>query len=111
MDELATTAVVRRFNRAYTQRVGALDDSFLGTGLPLGTARLPFEIGVAPATAQALRARQGLDSGYLSRLLRRLEDDGLAAVTPDPADRRRRLVDLTPEGRRRWHQVEERSEA
>ena len=45
-------AVVRRFNRSYTQRIGALDDSFLGMGLPLGTARLLFEIGAEPGTVQ-----------------------------------------------------------
>lgn len=104
------TAVVRRFNRGYTQRIGALEDSFLGMGLPLGTARLLFEIGVAPSTAQALRARLGLDSGYLSRLLRRLAQEGLVTVAPDPADRRRRCVELTAEGRRRWADLEERSE-
>ena len=41
-------AVVRRFNRSYTQRIGVLDDSFLGLGMPLGPARLLFELGVAP---------------------------------------------------------------
>jgi DNA-binding MarR family transcriptional regulator/GNAT superfamily N-acetyltransferase len=92
-------AVVRRFNRSYTQRIGVLEDSFLGLGMPLGPARLLFEIGAAPATAQALRARLGLDSGYLSRLLRRLERDGLVEVAPDPGDRRRRLVSLTDAGR------------
>ena len=95
-------SVVRRFNRSYTQRIGALEDSFLGLGMPLGPARLLFEIGTEPATAQALRARLGLDSGYLSRLLRSLEREGLVAVVPDPADRRRRQVSLTEAGRERW---------
>ncbi|MBL7493426.1 bifunctional helix-turn-helix transcriptional regulator/GNAT family N-acetyltransferase [Frankia sp. AgB1.9] len=104
------TAVVRRFNRAYTQRIGALEESFLGMGLPLGTARLLFEIGSGPTTTQALRARLGLDSGYLSRLLRRLEEDGLVVVKPDPDDRRRRLVGLTETGRRRWQELDDRSE-
>ncbi|ADP79704.1 bifunctional helix-turn-helix transcriptional regulator/GNAT family N-acetyltransferase [Pseudofrankia inefficax] len=108
MDDV--TAVVRRFNRAYTQRIGALEESFLGMGLPLGTARLLFEIGAGPTTTQGLRARLGLDSGYLSRLLRRLEEDGLVAVEPDPDDRRRRLVGLTEAGRRRWRGLEDRSE-
>jgi DNA-binding MarR family transcriptional regulator/GNAT superfamily N-acetyltransferase len=102
--------VVRRFNRSYTQRIGVLDDSFLGSGMPLGPARLLFEIGAAPATAQALRDRLGLDSGYLSRLLRRLEQDGLVTVAPDPADRRRRQVTLTPAGRGRWAELERRSD-
>jgi DNA-binding MarR family transcriptional regulator/GNAT superfamily N-acetyltransferase len=102
--------VVRRFNRSYTQRIGALDESFLGMGMPLGPVRVLFEIGTAPATAQVLRERLGLDSGYLSRLLRRLEGDGLIKVTPDPADRRRRLVELTDTGQQRWKELERRSE-
>jgi len=109
-------AVVRRFNRSYTQRIGVLEDSFLGLGMPLGPARLLFEIGAAPATArallttQALRERLGLDSGYLSRLLRRLEKDGLIHVHPDPGDRRRRQVTLTEAGRERWKELERRSD-
>src|ERR1700742_421854 len=93
--------VVRRFNRSYTQRIGVLEDSFLGMGMPLGPAPLLFEIGSGPAaeqaplTTQTLRERLGLDSGYLSRLLRRLERDGLIHVDPDPGDRRRRQVTLT----------------
>jgi DNA-binding MarR family transcriptional regulator/GNAT superfamily N-acetyltransferase len=103
-------AVVRGFNRSYTQRIGALDDSFLGLGMPLGPARLLFEVGTAPGTTQALRERLGLDSGYLSRLLRRLEGDGLVAVRPDPGDRRRRQVSLTAAGRQRWAELERRSD-
>ncbi|GAA1971136.1 helix-turn-helix domain-containing GNAT family N-acetyltransferase [Isoptericola halotolerans] len=101
--------VVRRFNRSYTQRVGALDESFLGSGMPLGRARLLYEIGVEPGTTQDLRTRLGLDSGYLSRLLRDLEADALVTVEPDPADRRRRTVALTDEGRQAWGDLERRS--
>ena len=36
---------VRRFNRVVTERVGALDDRFLGRDMPLGEARLLWEIG------------------------------------------------------------------
>jgi len=107
-------AVVRRFNRSYTQRIGVLDDSFLGLGMPLGPARLLFEVGAAHApgqlTTQALRERLGLDSGYLSRLLRRLEEEGLVNVTTDPGDRRRRQVSLTEAGRERWKELERRSD-
>jgi DNA-binding MarR family transcriptional regulator/N-acetylglutamate synthase-like GNAT family acetyltransferase len=105
--------VVRRFNRAYTQRIGALDESFLGMGLPLSAMRLIYEIGTGtqPVTVHALRTRLSLDSGYLSRLLRRLEDGGLVALSPDPADGRRRVVVLTRKGTRRWQELEARSEA
>jgi DNA-binding MarR family transcriptional regulator len=102
--------VVRRFNRSYTQRIGVLEDSFLGLGMPLGPVRLLFEIGAEPATVQALRERLGLDSGYLSRLLRTLQNEDLIAVEKDPADRRRRQVSLTAAGRERWAELERRSD-
>ena len=51
------SATLRRFNRTYTQRIGALDESFLGLGLPLGAARLVFEVGVPGATVRDLRDR------------------------------------------------------
>jgi len=103
-------SAVRRFNRSYTQRIGVLDDSFLGLGMPLGPVRVLYEIGTEPATAQALRERLGLDSGYLSRLLRTLEGEGLITVEKDPADRRRRQVSLTVAGRERWAELERRSD-
>jgi DNA-binding MarR family transcriptional regulator len=107
---MSETAVLRRFNRSYTQRIGALEDSFLDTGRPLGENRLLYEIGTSPATTRELRERLGLDSGYLSRLLRALEGDDLVEVTPDPADRRRRLVRLTSAGQAAWSELERRSE-
>src|SRR5215475_7617993 len=70
---------VRSFNRAVTQRAGALNDAFLSRGRPLGQARLLWEIGPAGRDVRLLRSRLDLDSGYLSRLLRSLEDDGLVA--------------------------------
>lgn len=104
------TAVVRRFNRSWTQRVGALEESFLGSGRSLGLSRLLFEIGPEGAGVLSLRRRLGLDSGYVSRMLRTLEADGLVRVEADPADGRRRRVRLTARGRREWDRLEERSE-
>lgn len=103
-------ATLRRFNRTHTQRIGALDDSFLGSGRPLGPARLLFEIGPDGAPVSQLRTRLGLDSGYASRLLRGLEDDGLVEVVPDPADGRRRDVRLTTGGQRAWTALDARSD-
>lgn len=104
------TAVLRRFNRSYTQRIGALEESFLGMGMPLSHERLLFEIGTAPGTVHGLRTRLGLDSGYLSRLLRRLESEGLVVMTEDPGGRRRRRRGLTKKGRTHWDELEKRSE-
>src|SRR5262245_29474494 len=107
----AAVEVVRRFNRAYTQRIGALASSFLGTGLPLGAARMLFEIGTGGIGVRELRARLGLDSGYTSRLLRELEHGGLVTVAPDRHDARRRIATLTARGRRRWNEIDGRSDA
>jgi DNA-binding MarR family transcriptional regulator/predicted GNAT family acetyltransferase len=90
---------VRHFNRLVTRRVGALDDSYLSRGRPLGEARLIFEIGLAGADARALRAALGLDSGYLSRLLRALTTEGLIKVVRGQGDARVRRVALTAKGR------------
>src|ERR1700720_1970048 len=83
---------VRRFNRTVTQRVGALDDEFLARDRPLGQARLLWEIGPDGADVRSLRARLDLDSGYLSRLLRALERDGLVTVEANEADGRIRTA-------------------
>ena len=91
-------AAVRRFNRAVTQRAGALDDAFLARGRPLGQARVLWETGRDGRDVRDLRARLDLDSGYLSRLLRALERDGLVTVEANEADGRIRTVRLTAAG-------------
>ncbi len=57
-----------------------------------------WEIGEDPVELRELRARLDLDSGYLSRVLRALEDDGLIAVTADDLDKRVRQITLTAMG-------------
>jgi DNA-binding MarR family transcriptional regulator/GNAT superfamily N-acetyltransferase len=89
---------VRRFNRVVTQRIGALEDSYLRRGRPLGEARLIYETGLHGADMRALRNKLGLDSGYLSRLLRSLETQGLISIHMQTEDRRQRRVSLTPKG-------------
>ena len=89
---------VRRFNRAVTQRAGALDEAFLSRGRPLGQARVLWEIGPDGSDVRDLRARLDLDSGYLSRLLRALERDGLVTVEGNEADGRIRTARLTAAG-------------
>ena len=94
----STVARVRSFNRAVTERVGALDEQYMGRGRPLGEARLLWEIGPAGAEVRELRRRLVMDSGYASRLLRSLEAQGLVAVDTDAADRRVRRARLTKAG-------------
>src|SRR5579859_6136125 len=89
---------VRRFNRTVTQRVGALEDAFLSRDRPLGQARLLWEIGPDGSDVRVLRSRLDLDSGYVSRLLRSLEGDGMVVVEPNHADARVRTARLTSAG-------------
>lgn len=108
---MSDTAVLRRFNRTYTPRIGVLESSFMGSGLSLAAARLLFEIGPQGAAVADLRQRLGLDSGYCSRLLKELQRAHLVHVSPDPLDGRRRWAGLTPDGLRRWEHLDQQSEA
>jgi DNA-binding MarR family transcriptional regulator/GNAT superfamily N-acetyltransferase len=102
---------VRRFNRVVTQRVGALDDHYLARDRPLGEARVLWESGEGGGDVRLLRSRLGLDSGYLSRLLRSLEADGLVTVGPSEHDRRVRTARLTRKGRAERAVLDRRSDA
>lgn len=99
MMDLEQVRRVRSFNRLVTRSVGALEESYLKRGRPLGEARLIFEIGAEGADARALRNKLRIDSGYLSRLMQSLESQGLAEVRPGADDGRLRRVTLTRKGR------------
>jgi len=99
---LDPVARVRRFNRAVTSAVGALDNSFLGRGRPLGAARVLNAIGHGRSDVGEIRDYLGLDSGLMSRLLRSLEDEGLIETDAHEDDARRRVASLTRTGKREF---------
>jgi DNA-binding MarR family transcriptional regulator len=101
----------RRFSRAVTTEVGALDASFLGRGRPLGSARVLNAIGKGQADVAGIRDYLGLDSGLMSRLLRGLEAEGLIKLARHPGDARRRVARLTPAGEREFRTYERLSDA
>ena len=101
---------VRSFNRVTTQRIGALSEAFLSRDRPLGQARLLWEIGPQGADVRRLRSRLDLDSGYLSRLLRSLENDGLVVVEQSQADGRVRTAHLTGAGLAERAELDRRSD-
>jgi DNA-binding MarR family transcriptional regulator/GNAT superfamily N-acetyltransferase len=106
----STTEAVRRFNRFYTRRIGALAESLLGSGLTLSQARVVFELGRrAEWTAGGMAAELGLDAGYLSRLLASLEKRKLIARRPSEADGRQAIVTLTAKGGECYAQLDRRS--
>ena len=101
---------VRRFNRTVTQRIGALQEEYLARSRPLGASRVLWEIGDDGGDIRAIRARLDLDSGYLSRLLRGLQDERLVGVQPAPDDHRVRSVQLTGAGRSERAELGRRSD-
>ena len=93
-------AALRGFNRFYTQLVGALEPRFLDSDLSPVEARVLFEIAqIDRPVAIDLQAALGLDAGYVSRILRRFEAEGLVARERDANDSRRRPIALTEAGR------------
>src|SRR3712207_4709420 len=109
MDPVAIQRI-RSFNRAVAEGIGALDDHFLGRDRPMGESRLLWEIGPDGADVRELRARLGLDSGYVSRVLRSLEQQGLVVVRPSPDDARVRRAELTPAGLAERAELDRRSD-
>ena len=73
-----TIADIRAFNRYYTRWVGALERRHLGSSFSLAEARVLYELTHQPGMiARDIIERLGLDPGYLSRMLKRFESDGL----------------------------------
>jgi DNA-binding MarR family transcriptional regulator/predicted GNAT family N-acyltransferase len=101
---------VRRFNRLVTQHAGALNDHFLGRDRPLGASRLLYEIGPDGADLRDLRRRLGLDSGYVTRLVKSLEEAGLVRLSQGTEDQRVRKARLTAAGQREVREMNERSD-
>ncbi|CAN7596707.1 bifunctional helix-turn-helix transcriptional regulator/GNAT family N-acetyltransferase [Phenylobacterium sp. LjRoot164] len=93
-------AAVRRFNRFYTRRIGALDEAHLGSPYTLAEMRVLYEVAQAPdgITPKLLATRTGMDNGYLSRVLKRFEREALLTRQTSESDRRSVSVWLTSEG-------------
>jgi DNA-binding MarR family transcriptional regulator/GNAT superfamily N-acetyltransferase len=102
---------VRAFNRTVTQRIGALHDQYLARGHPLGASRVLWEIEPDGTDIRVIRSRLELDSGYLSRLLRRLEHEDLVEIVPSSSDRRVRLARLTDAGHAERDELDRQSDA
>jgi DNA-binding MarR family transcriptional regulator/N-acetylglutamate synthase-like GNAT family acetyltransferase len=89
---------VRAFNRFYTQRIGVLK-RYLDTDFTLTEVRVLYELAHRPTlTARELVRELELDPGYLSRILRRFEEQGWVARETAPHDARQHLLRLTEAG-------------
>jgi DNA-binding MarR family transcriptional regulator/GNAT superfamily N-acetyltransferase len=101
---------IRRFNRFYTRRVGALQPQYLGGPYSLPQARVLYELGQrGECTASELGADLDLDLGYLSRLVQGLKRSGLVQGEAAKEDARRVRLTLTAKGRKAYQQLDSRS--
>jgi DNA-binding MarR family transcriptional regulator/GNAT superfamily N-acetyltransferase len=92
-------AAVRRFSRFYTRHLGVLEEGLLGSRYPLTEARVIYELGRSGATtASALGRALDLDPGYLSRIVKRFEQDGLITRRVSDTDARQSRIELTAAG-------------
>src|SRR6266446_4002286 len=96
MDELdKRVAIVRRFSRFYTRRIGVLHEGLLGSPLSLTEGRVVWELAQRErATASELAAELGLDTGYLSRIFAGFQQKGLIERRPSEDDGRRLIAAL-----------------
>ncbi|MBL1092923.1 MULTISPECIES: bifunctional helix-turn-helix transcriptional regulator/GNAT family N-acetyltransferase [Streptomyces] len=111
-DPGADVRELRRFNRFYTNLIGALDyGRHLYTPFTLTEARVLYELAHQERVDAAdLRASLSLDAGYLSRLLGKFEDRQLISRGRSAQDPRRQRITLTGDGREAAGLLEERSQ-
>jgi DNA-binding MarR family transcriptional regulator/GNAT superfamily N-acetyltransferase len=98
---------VRRFNRFYTQRIGLLHEGIYKSEFSLSQARVLYEIiHRDKPTAAEIAKDLGLDTGYLSRILRGFEARGWIVRETAAHDGRQNLLSVTPRGRKSFTPIE-----
>jgi DNA-binding MarR family transcriptional regulator/N-acetylglutamate synthase-like GNAT family acetyltransferase len=104
-------AAMRRFNRFYTRQIGVLRKTYLESPYSLGEARILYEVAQARTpTASDVGRALDLDAGYLSRVLRSLERNGLIERTVSARDARQSHLALSARGKRAFAPLERRSQ-
>ena len=103
---------VRRFSRFYTQHIGVLHRHLLESPFSLTEARVLYELAHHETTsAKELAGELGLDSGYLSRILKGFEKHGLVERRRSESDGRAADITLTPAGLEAFAKINARSRA
>ena len=107
-----TVSALRRFSRFYTRQLGLLDEGLLDSGFTLTEMRVLYELAHRDGLVAADLARElALDPGYLSRLLRRFQAQGLIGRSAHAGDARRSTLALTAKGRKTFAPLNRASSA
>lgn len=102
---------IRRFTRFYTRQIELLSEGILASPYSLSEARVLYELATRDApTASDLVRDLGLDAGYLSRILKRFEEQGLVSRAGFETDRRRARLALTERGRAAFEPLDRASQ-
>lgn len=90
---------VRRFNRFYTKQIGLLQDGFLQSPYSLAEVRVLSELFRREgATSVELCRELDLDPGYVSRMIKKFEKEGLVERQRMADDGRQQSITLTSAG-------------
>jgi DNA-binding MarR family transcriptional regulator/GNAT superfamily N-acetyltransferase len=107
----AAVAAFRRFNRFYTRLIGTLDEGLLNTEFSLAEARVIYELATREEpNAKEIAEALGMDTGYLSRVVRKLESQGIIKRRTSKRDSRRADLTLTQKGKTAFATLNTRSE-
>lgn len=95
-----TILKVRNFNRYYTNVQGFFEHHILESDYSLAEVRVLYEIkNTTACTSKMLIQKLCLDSGYLSRILKRFQRIGLIGKKKSPTDGRSQILHLTEKGK------------
>ncbi|MEJ3720617.1 helix-turn-helix domain-containing GNAT family N-acetyltransferase [Paenibacillus polymyxa] len=91
---------IRRFNRFYTNVLGLLEQYLLDSEFSLSEARVLYELNnIENCTSKKLIEALRMDSGYLSRMMKRFEAFNLTYKVRSAEDGRLYFLYLTDKGR------------
>ena len=103
--------IIRSFNRYYTNVLGLLNQHILESDFSLSEVRVLHEIEKAEnCTSKKLAEILCMDSGYLSRILKKFQKYGLVEKRQSPEDGRSQYLYVTQSGKEKMDALNARSD-
>jgi DNA-binding MarR family transcriptional regulator/ribosomal protein S18 acetylase RimI-like enzyme len=101
---------IRHFNRYYANVLGKIDQNIYNQPFSLTEARVITEIHLRNGcTATDVRENLGIDRGYMSRIIKRLEDENITIKEQSTDDKRQYSLYLTEYGKEVYNDLVERA--